>query len=124
MALQDKNINQEIDDEVTKLLGANKMYGEDDVSKLSTLKAASSADGDAAGAKSGAAAAKKDTRSMAETVRDVATDAVSAFLSGASGGIMAAQTPAAQAAARAAALSQKFGFTSTGKKAPPKVRGL
>lgn len=107
---RDKSINQEIDDEVTKLLGDNKMYGKDSVFDMSTLP------GQKPGEDGGATATAPESAAPAKP--DGPTDVVSAFMSGAS--VVVPQNKAAEAAARAAAISQKFGFRSTGQRPPPK----
>jgi len=112
---KDKEINQEIENEVSKLLGDNKMFDKDGVSKLSTLPGT---DGESAAGPAAGSDSSKASRATtaAEARANVATDTISAIMSGSA---MGPRSAAAEAAARVFALNQKLGIRSGLKKPPP-----
>jgi hypothetical protein len=110
---KDKSINDEVDDEVSKLLGDNKMYGKDDTSKMSTLPGEADEAGDAAARTTGKRAAPQ--KSAADSARDMTTDLVSAVMSGM---VPQPQSGIALALARREALNKKLGIKSSGNRAP------
>ena len=91
---KDKAINEEVDNEVSQLLGEHKVYGENDPSKMSTLPGDKTTDVESKPNATSRAAPMTAT----DAARFVANDAVGAFMSGTQ---VKPQSKAAEAAARA-----------------------